>query len=127
MHPHDTQNPSLDTTPRLGAQTPAGRSNGIDGKTFAIGVLAVTASVLLVGFLLIASTPQPAYAIGMNDRGGDFIMVTQQISNSVEAVVIIDAAAQRLNMYALDPNNKKLALLEHGMPLDRLPNPKRRP
>ena len=59
-------------------------SNSFDTKTFAIGVLSVTACVLFVGFLLIAQ--QPALASGLNDRGGDYIMLTQQLSTTTEGI-----------------------------------------
>jgi hypothetical protein len=97
----------------------------IDGQTFAIGVLSVTACVLLVGFVLVSITPRQAHAIGQIDRGGDYIMLTQQISNSQEAVVVVDAASRRLNLYALDANTRKLGVILQGLPLDRLPGSQR--
>lgn len=97
----------------------------IDGQTFAIGVLTVTACVLLVGFVLVAITPRSAMGIGQLDRGGDYIMLTQQISNSQEAVVVVDAASKRLNMYHLDVNARKLGMILQGLPLDRLPGAQR--
>lgn len=97
----------------------------IDGQTFAIGVLSVTACVLLVGFILVCITPRDALAVGQLDRGGDYIMLTQQISNSQEAIVIVDAASKRLNLYHLDANTRKLGLILQGMPLDRLPGTQR--
>lgn len=96
----------------------------LDPRTFAVGVLTITAAVLLVGWLMI-SAPRAAYAIGMLDRGGDYIMVTQQISNSEEVVVVIDAASDRMNVYLLDANSRKLALIQSNFPLDRLPTGKR--
>lgn len=93
----------------------------VDTKTFAIGVLSVTAAVLLVGLILVTAFPQPAMAIGQSDRGGDYVMLTEQISNSVEAVVIIDAASRQMCTYTLDTSPKQLRLLQRGFPLDRLP------
>ncbi len=97
----------------------------VDGQTFTIGVLSVTACVLLVGFLLVTMMPRTASAIGTSDRGGDYIMVTQQLSNSTEGVVIIDAAAKRMNLYVLDLSSKQLKLLQNNIPLDQLPTPQR--
>ncbi len=97
-------------------------THGIDGRTFAIGVLSVTASVLFVGLILL--TQQPAQAIGMNDRGGDYLMLTQQMSTSTEAVAVIDAAAKRMNVYEFDYNNKAIRILKQ-VPLDQLPRPQR--
>jgi hypothetical protein len=99
----------------------------VDGQTFAIGVLSVTACVLFVGLLLLmVQPPQPAYAMAMNDRGGDYILCTQQLSTSTEAVIVIDAAAKRMIVYAFDYNNRTLEILE-GIPLDRLPRPREAP
>ena len=95
----------------------------LDAKTFAIGVLSVTACVLLVGFLLTAQ--QPAYAIGTSDRGGDYVMLTQQISTTTEAVVVVDAAAKQMLLYAFDYNTKTLEILKQ-VPLDQLQKPRDR-
>lgn len=97
--------------------------NTLDGKLFAIGVLSVTACVLFVGFLLVSLTP-PAYATGQNDRGGDYVMLTQQISNSVEGIVVIDAASKRLVIYQFDINRKSIRA-QAPMRLDKLPAPGR--
>ncbi len=99
--------------------------NQVDGKTFAIGVLSVTACVLFVGLMLVstpAAAPTAAYAIGQNDRGGDYIMLTQQVSNTNEAVVVIDAAARWMIVYLFDYNDKTLEILER-VPLSQLPKP----
>lgn len=112
-----TPNQPAPQTPSAGAV--------VDGQTFTIGVLSVTACVLLVGFLLVTLMPRTASAIGTSDRGGDYIMVTQQLSNSTEGVVIIDAAAKRMNLYVLDLSSKQLKLLQNNIPLDQLPTPQR--
>lgn len=91
----------------------------LDGKTFAIGVLSITACILLVGFLVVTLNPQPALATGQLDRGGDYVILTQQISSSNEGVVLIDCAANRLLLYAFDYNNKRLEILD-GLDLTRM-------
>ncbi len=93
----------------------------LDNRSLAISVLAVTASVLFVGLMLVSQ--QPAQAIGMNDRGGDYIMLTQQISNTDEAVVLIDAAAKQMIIYNFDYNNKTLEMITPAIPLQQLPKP----
>jgi hypothetical protein len=102
----------------MNTDTPA---RPIDSKIFAIGVLSVTAAILLVGLILVTAFPSKALAIGQSDRGGDYIMLTQQISNSIEGVVVIDAASKRMNVYGLDMGTKQLKLMQAGFPLDRLP------
>ncbi len=100
-----------------------GLSGGaVDNKSLAIGVLSITACILLVGVVLIARTPPAAYAIGMNDRAGDYLMVTQQLSISQEGLVIIDAAAEQMIVYSYNINQKALVILAR-VPLDRLRRP----
>jgi len=92
----------------------------LDGRTFAIGVLSITSCILFVGLLLVWQPP--AQAVGMNDRAGDYILLTQQLSQTTEGVVVIDAAARRMIIYEFDYNDKVLNIL-NGAPLDQLPKP----
>ena len=91
----------------------------IDTKTFAIGILGITACILFVGLLLV--TMQPAYGIGQTDRGGDYIMLTQQLTNSQEGVIIIDAASRQMTLYALNHRNKQLQIIHPNIDLNQLP------
>ena len=100
--------------------------HAIDSKTFAIGILSVTACILLVGLLLVMLMPNPAYAIGQSDRAGDYIMLTQQLSSSQEGVVVIDAASRQMTLYALNISNKQLQVLQQNIPLTELPGAKGR-
>lgn len=102
------------------AQNGTAHAAPLDARTFAVGVLSVTATVLFVGLLMVANT-RPAYGIGMSDRSGDYIMVTMQISNSMEGIAVIDAAARRMNIYALEPNTKKIGIIEQNVRLEQLP------
>lgn len=93
----------------------------IDNKSLAIGVLSITAAILFVGFLMLAFQPREALGVGMNDRGGDYVMLTQQIGSNVEGVVVIDAAAKRMSVYSIDVNQKQIRLLQPNVPLNRMP------
>ncbi len=98
-------------------------TNRLQPITLASGALALTACALFVALILVA---QPtAQAIGMNDRGGDYIMLTQQLSSTTEGVVVIDAAAKQMIIYAFDYNTKTLEILRQ-VPLDQLPKPRDR-
>jgi hypothetical protein len=90
-----------------------------DNRPLATGVLTITACLLVLGHLLLPSGAQPVLATGQLDRGGDYIMLTQQVSNSQEGIVVIDAAAKRLNMYLADANTGRLDLLQSNISLDR--------
>lgn len=87
-------------------------SHTIDNRSLAIGVLSITAVILFVGFLLVTLTPRQAQAGNMNDRSGDYIMTTQSLSSSREGVLILDAAAKVMVLYAYDQPAKELLVLD---------------
>jgi hypothetical protein len=92
----------------------------LDSRLLAIGVLSITASVLFVGLMLVAN--QPAHARAMMDTGGDYKMITNQVTRTEEALVIIDAAAKRVIFYAFNFNTKSLVII-NGLDLNQLPGP----
>jgi hypothetical protein len=93
------------------AQVAAIHTTSLDGKSLAIGVLSVTAAVFLTAFLLLTTLAKPAHAIGMVDAGGDYKMLTQQISSSQEGIVVIDLVAQRMAIYGFDYSRRQLVPL----------------
>jgi hypothetical protein len=95
----------------------------LDTRTFAIGVLSITACILFVGLLMLTMQPPPAYGIGQTDRAGDYMMVTQQLTNSQEGVIIVDAASRQMTLYALNGSNKQLQVLHANIPLDAMSRP----
>lgn len=105
--------------PHPGHPAPGGAA--LDRQTFTIGVLGVTAVVLFIGLLMVGVGQPHALGTATLDRAGDYILVTQQLSNSQEGVVVIDAASRQMNLYALENNNKQLRLLNRNIPLERLP------
>ncbi len=103
-----------------GSESPA--VTPVDGKSLAIGVLSITAALFFVAFILLTTLAKPAQAIGMNDAGGDYKMLTQQLTSSQEGIVIIDAAAQRMVLYGFDIGRKQLMPLS-GFELGDLQKP----
>ena len=97
----------------------ADERQNLDVRVFAIGVLSVTACILFVALLLI--TTQPAQAIGQLDRGGDYIMLTQQLTSSQEGCLVIDAASRQMTLYALNNSNKQLQVIQPNIDLKQLP------
>ena len=80
-----------------------------DNQNLAIGVLTITAIVLLVAVLLGGDgVNRQAQAIGQTDRGGDYIVVTSQFTQNAEIVLVTDAAARRLNVYGYDTTRREL-------------------
>lgn len=93
----------------------------IDTGTFTIGVLSVTACVLFVGLMFLLQVP--AQAIGTNDRAGDFVMCTQQVTTTTEALILIDAAAKQMLIYEFDYGTRTLDILRR-VNLAELPGPR---
>ncbi|MCG8404610.1 MAG: hypothetical protein MI923_05370 [Phycisphaerales bacterium] len=95
-------------------------------KNLTIGVLTITAVILLVGVILTTSSPRnQAWAFGQIDRGGDYIMMTGQFTENQELVYITDAAAKRMNVYSYVPTRRDLILWE-TVDLTRLSGVKRK-
>lgn len=93
---------------------------GVDGKSFAIGVLTLTACVLFVGFLFVSQ--RPAHAIGQSDKGGDYKMLTYRVSSTQELLFVFDSAAKKAIAYEFDTSRRRLEMVT-GVPLDQLPKP----
>lgn len=75
-------------------------TRGPTGPSMTIGVLSITAVILLVGVLVVSTINSRAMAIGQTDRGGDYIVVTSQFNSGTEAVIVTDAATQQMIVYA---------------------------
>ncbi len=100
-------------------------------KDLTIGVLSTTAVVLLVGLILLHAQPEPAYASGMGDRGGDYIMVSGAMWEQQELLYVFNTAKNKMMVYWYD--QQKARIQAHG-PADlteafsgrRAPAPKQR-
>ncbi len=82
-------------------------------QNFTIGILTVTATILLVGILLMGTlTPREAQAFGQADRGGDYVMLTSQWRLSDEVLWILDGRSQVLGLYYFQPDRARLELVD---------------
>lgn len=90
----------------------------MNGKDFAIGILSVTAVILLttVGLLSVL-TPKPVHAYAELDHGAGYTIYTAQVDTSRENLCIINHQAGLLNIYGYNINTAKL------LPLQQLPLP----
>jgi len=85
----------------------------MNGKDFAIGVLSVTATILLTGLILVSTLmPEPALGFAQGDRAGDYIVKTGQLDDTVELLLILDAPSQRLNAYWFNVEMGGIELLQ---------------
>jgi len=97
---------------------PETTANNVDGKTFSIGVLSITACVLFAALLLVPASQQPAYAEGQTTRSGDFHMTTFRVADSRESIAVTDVAARKMLLYAWDGGDREL-VLQAGYDLSR--------
>lgn len=108
---------------------PEPSSSATANQNLAIGILSVTAVVLLVGLLVVSAVQDRALAGGMSDRGGDYILVTMQFNRGTENLVVTDAATKRILVYGYDIGSKRVDVWS-GVDLARLqeqPGAGRRP
>lgn len=79
-----------------------------DNKNLTIGILSVSAVVLLAALIVTTAMPQPVMALGQLDRGGDYILMTSQFTENSEVVFVTDAAARRMIMYSYEPTTRDI-------------------
>jgi hypothetical protein len=85
----------------------------MNAKDFAIGVLSVTAAILLTTVVLLSVlAPRPVQAFAQLDQGSGYTMYTWQVDESRENLTIINHQAGLLNIYRYDINTSRLAPLQ---------------
>ncbi|GMV97360.1 MAG: hypothetical protein AMXMBFR83_17180 [Phycisphaerae bacterium] len=114
-------------------------TRGINGKDFAIGVLSVTAVVLLTCVVLLHGlAPRPVLAAGQGGATGDYVVSTARLDDATEVVFVVDTSAQLMNMYGFLPARgmielvqqfdlKALEAVNRPAPLDQGPGGRERP
>lgn len=84
----------------------------MDSKNLTIGVLSVTATILLVGVILMGTVgQQPAMGYGQLDRGGDYLLLTSQWRTEHELLWVLDGRSRTLGMYYFEPRRSRLELV----------------
>lgn len=94
----------------------------MQSKDFAIGVLATTAAILLVGLALVQTSPRPAYADGMTTSAGtgNYILTVGAFNLADEEFVyLVDTATDRMVVYRFDSGRRQIDLVQ-GMDLAEL-------
>lgn len=83
----------------------------MENRKFQIGILALTATILFVGLIVVETVSvQPVYAGSMQDRGGDYSLTSMRVSSSKEVVWVIDARSRMAAVYMYDNNANSLVL-----------------
>jgi hypothetical protein len=76
----------------------------MDKKTFTIGILSLSAVILMVANYF---APQPAYALQtIKDR--NFSMVTANTQNGGDVLYVLDNLSGRIGIFAYDTNKREM-------------------
>lgn len=118
--PTSTPDSNATSVPGNPTPGPAPTHGSTDMTSSAIGALLVSA-VVMFGMLLAGPTP-PAAAVGQSDRAGDYKMLTQEVLNNRELLVVVDTAAKKLAYYEYDISRKTTELV-NVIPLSEMPVP----
>lgn len=82
--------------------------NKIDNKTFAIGMLGLSALVMAVAHLVV-SQPQPAFA-GETVQNRDYQVVTARIQGGGEALYVSDNRTGQVAVFTYDPASRSVVV-----------------
>lgn len=81
----------------------------MNSKDFMIGVLTVTAVILLTTVVLLSVlSPQPVQAANQLVRGGGYTLYTLQVSETRENVCVLNESLGLLNIYGYDINRQRM-------------------
>lgn len=85
----------------------------MDSKNFAIGVLSTTATVLLVGVVLLYSRPDDVRADGMTTSGGRYVVTVGSLTQGDEELIyVLDTSADKMVVYRFDGNRRQIEILQ---------------
>jgi len=84
----------------------------MDKKIFAIGVLSITAMILLVGLVLTTTDRQPAVAGEISSYGGDFTLSVGRMVDDTELLYVIDNTTQRMITYGIQRKTGKIQIAD---------------
>lgn len=85
----------------------------MNSKDLAIGILATTAAILLVGLLIISTLPEPALASGMTATGADYVLtVGMSITADEELVYVVDTPTEKMVVYRFDGGRGRIEIAQ---------------
>lgn len=94
-------------------------SQRLTTKDFAIGVLSITAVVLLTSILLLnAFQPRTALAFAQTDRTAGYSMSSAQLDGTTELLLVLNERGQKMNVYAFNKVTGRVDMLQ-GIDLAR--------
>ncbi len=84
----------------------------MDRKDLAIGVLSVTAVMLLVSVVVVQTCAVPAQAAAVSVYSGPFTVVPGRVSRDSELIYVLDNVTQRFLAYAIDRRTGRLTIMD---------------
>ena len=85
----------------------------MDNKNFTIGILSVTAVILLTALLITnLLLPERAMAFAQNSATGPYKVATCQLLEYAELLIVLHMPTGRMNTYALNPQNGIIELIQ---------------
>ena len=76
----------------------------VDNKTFAIGILSITAAILLVAVI---NKPQPAQAAEAV-KGRDYTCVTARVAQGDDGLYVVDGKTGLMAVFIYNPGRRQL-------------------
>lgn len=84
----------------------------MNSRDFAIGILSVTAVVLLCALIIVqTAAPREAAAFSQNATAGQYVMSTAQLDERTELLCVMDANVQFINVYAFNNRANTVELI----------------
>ena len=85
----------------------------MDARNFAVGVLSTTATILLVGVVLLYSRPDAVRAEGMTTSGGNYVVTVGSLTKGDEELVyVLDTAADKMLVFRFDANRRQIEIVQ---------------
>jgi len=85
----------------------------MDSKNFTIGVLSTTATILLVGVILVHSRSNEVLANGMTTSGGGYVVTVGNLTqHDEELVYVIDSSTDKMIVYRFDGSRHQIELVQ---------------
>ena len=89
-------------------------------KDFAIGVLSITATILLTAILLMnAFEPRTAMAFGQTDKTPGYTMSTAQADLTTELLLVVSEREHKMNVYGFNRVTGRIDMIQ-GIDLARM-------
>ena len=89
------------------------RESGISPKDFAIGVLSVTAVILLATLLTInAFVPRQAFAASQAASSGNYVACASQLEETSEVLFIVNSEQRIMNAYVFNVGTGQVDLIQ---------------